>query len=59
MSKTCSCDSGLPRRELYDARGIFCCFICDSCESRKYEHYRAEIFADSYYETTEDIEDDY
>jgi hypothetical protein len=33
--KTCPCGSGLPRRELKDARGIFCTFVCDKCEAEK------------------------
>jgi len=57
--RTCSCDSGLPRRDLYDARSIFCCFICDKCEAQKRERYRAEIFTNSNYKTTEDVEDAY
>lgn len=55
----CSCGSKLHKRELKDARGIFCTYVCDSCETQKRERYRAEIFTDSNYETTEDIEDDY
>lgn len=54
-----SCGSGLPRHSLYDARGIFCTYICDKCEKEKRSKYRAEIFTDSNYETTEDVEDDY
>lgn len=57
--RTCSCGSGLPRRDLYDARGIFCCFVCDKCETQKRAKYRPEIFVDTDYETTEDVEDDY
>jgi hypothetical protein len=30
--KLCPCGSGEPRRELVDARGIFCTFVCDKCE---------------------------
>jgi hypothetical protein len=33
--KTCPCGSGLPRRELKDARGIFCTSVCDQCEAKK------------------------
>lgn len=57
--RTCSCDSGLPRRDLYDARGIFCAYVCDSCIAEKRAKYRPEIFVDINYETTEDVEDDY
>lgn len=56
---TCSCGSGRPRRSLYDARNIFCCYICDTCETVQRSKYRAEIFTDSNYETTEEVEDDY
>ena len=54
----CSCGSGLWRRELKDARGISCGFVCDRCEARKREQFRSEIFEDSRYETDEPIDDD-
>jgi len=56
--KLCPCGSGEYRRELYDARGIFCTFICDQCEAEKRAKYRADIFTDSSYPTTEPIEED-
>jgi hypothetical protein len=54
----CPCGSGLPRRELVDARGIFCTFVCDRCEAEKKAHYRPDIFTDPNYETTEPVEED-
>ena len=30
--KLCFCGSGLERRALIDARGIFCTYVCDKCE---------------------------
>jgi transcription elongation factor Elf1 len=54
----CFCGSGLPRRELVDARGIFCAFVCDNCEERQRAEFRPEIFKDSNYETDEPIEED-
>lgn len=56
MAKLCSCGSGLERDELYDARGIFCTFMCAKCEKEKRAHYRAEIFDDPNYEADEPIE---
>ena len=56
--KTCNCGSGLPRRELLDARGIFCTFVCDRCEARKRTSYRADIFTDSDYWHDEPIDED-
>lgn len=55
----CTCGSNLIRSSLYDARGIFCCYICDACEDKKKATYRPEIFTDSQYECDERIGDDY
>lgn len=41
---TCPCKSGLARRELVDAAGIFCCYVCDQCESDKRQKYNPRIF---------------
>jgi hypothetical protein len=54
----CACGSLLPRRELADARGIFCCYVCDECEAEKRSHFRADIFTDPHYPTIEDVEED-
>ena len=54
----CACGSLLPRRELADARGIFCCYVCDDCEAEKRSHFRADIFTDPHYPTIEDVEED-
>jgi hypothetical protein len=54
--KECFCGSGEPRRELKDARGIFCTFVCDRCEARKRAGYRADIFEDAAYWADEPIE---
>lgn len=51
------CDRGT-RWELRDARGIFCCFVCDKCEKQKREKYRVEIFTDPNYETSEAVEEE-
>lgn len=50
--KLCPCGSGEPRRELVDARGIFCTFVCDKCEKRP------DIFTDSQYWTDEPVEEE-
>jgi hypothetical protein len=42
--KPCSCGSGLLWRELVDAQGIFCTFVCDKCEDERRSHFRPEIF---------------
>jgi hypothetical protein len=42
--KLCSCGSGKPRRQLCDAAGIFCCYVCDDCEAERRKGYRPEIF---------------
>ena len=55
----CKCESGLPWRELSDARGIYVARVCDACEERVKAKYRADIFEDSDYETDEPIEEDY
>ena len=52
----CNCGSGKPRRELRDARGIFCTFVCDKCEARKRAEFRPEIF-EGLYEADEPIDD--
>lgn len=54
----CSCGSGLYRYELVDARGIFCSYVCESCEQSKKQKYQPEIFDDSDYECDEDIDED-
>lgn len=54
--KPCPCGSGEPRRELKDARGIFCTFICDECEKEKRAEFRPDIFEDSNYWTDEPVE---
>lgn len=56
--KLCPCGSGLPRRELVDARGIFCGFVCDKCERAKRKKFRPDIFTDSNYWADEPIDDD-
>lgn len=55
MSTPHQCDRG-ERFAIYDARNIFVCFACKKCEREKRARYRAEIFTDSNYETTEDVE---
>lgn len=56
--KPCNCGSDLPRRDLRDARGIFCTFVCDKCEEEKRSHFRPDIFTDPDYWTDEPIEED-
>ena len=56
--KCCPCGSGELRRELLDARGLFCTFICDQCEAEKRAEFRADIFTDPNYWHDEPIEED-
>lgn len=44
--------------DLYDARGIYCGRVCDTCRKRKMAAFRPEIFTDPYYETMEPVEPD-
>ena len=39
---------------LYDAKGIFCTYVCPKCETDKRKKYRADIFEDSNYWQDED-----
>lgn len=56
--RDCYCGSGLKWRELVDARGIFCCFVCDKCEVERRKEFRKEIFTDPNYRASEPIEED-
>lgn len=51
------CERGR-RWALHDARGIFCCYVCDACEADKRARYRAEVLTDAGYEADEAIEED-
>lgn len=51
------CDPG-QKRPLYDARMIFCTYVCDECEDRKREQFRPEIFSDPDYDCAEPVEED-
>jgi hypothetical protein len=53
----CHCGSGKYRRELKDARGIFCTFVCDDCERRRRAEFLPEIFTDPNYHADEPIDD--
>ena len=56
--RTCPCGSGEARRDLIDARGIFCTFVCDKCEATRRQEFRADIFTDPVYWADEPIEED-
>lgn len=56
MTKLCSCGSGKVREPLYDARGIFCSYVCPKCVAKVKAGYRPEIFSDGQYEADEPIE---
>lgn len=52
----CNCESGKPRRALYDGNGLFCAYICDSCEQKVRSRYRPEILNRSY--NANDVDED-
>lgn len=58
MSRLCTCGSGLHRRDLNDARGIFCAYVCDQCEDKKRSAYRVEVLSDAGYQADEPIDED-
>lgn len=58
-NRLCNCESGLLKRPLYDAAGIFCCYMCDKCEPDKRRQYAPALNTNSQYAITgreEDIE---
>lgn len=46
-----------PRWQLFDARGISCGYVCDTCEAWKRAQYRCEIFTNPNYDAP-DLGDD-
>ena len=56
--KLCLCGSGQSRQSLFDARGIFCCYVCDICKLSKASRYRIEVLEDPDYDCDEEIDDD-
>ena len=57
-NKLCSCGSGQSRYDLIDARGIFCCYVCDICKVSKASRYRIEVLESPNYDHDEEINDD-
>lgn len=55
---TCSCGSGLVREAHHDARGIFLCYACLSCQKEKLSHYRSDVLTDPDYWHDEPIEEE-
>ena len=53
--RECPCGSGLPRDELYDARGIFRGYLCSQCEQEKRMKHLPEVFEDPNYKSDEII----
>ncbi len=56
--RDCPCGSGLTRRDLTDARGIFCTFVCDDCEAEKRARFRPDVISDGAYWADEPIDED-
>jgi len=52
------CDHPKGRRPLYDARGIFCAYVCDDCERDVRRKFRPDIFENPSYWADEPIEGD-
>lgn len=44
--RLCNCGSGRERFPLVDAAGIFCAFICASCEKKTMAKYNPAIFVE-------------
>lgn len=58
-SRPCSCGSGKSRRPVYDAAGIFACYVCDACERERRGVFRPEVLeAFSDWVQGDDIGDD-
>lgn len=58
-AKVCNCGSGKERYPLSDARGIFCAYVCEDCESEVRKKYRVDVMEDPNYYCDEQIEEDY
>ena len=56
--QTCNCGSGLEKKPVYDARGIFVTYACNKCKTQKLKGYRKDIFTNPQYETDEPIDED-
>lgn len=41
--RPCSCGSGKPSTEVYDAQRIYLCRVCPSCRKERLSRYRPEI----------------
>ncbi len=54
----CPCGSGLCVEALFDAKGIFCTYVCPKCVKEKKAKFRPEIFIDFSYEADEMIDPD-
>lgn len=53
----CHCGSGLPSEELLDAKGIYCCRVCDACRVERMSQFRPDVFADPDYWTDEPVDE--
>jgi hypothetical protein len=48
-SRPCRCGSGKTHYPLIDAAGIFCTYVCESCEAEKRKGYNPAIFESGAY----------
>lgn len=56
MYPKCDCGSDDERFPVYDARGIFLIYACDSCRDGKLGTYRPDVLEDPNYWADEPIE---
>jgi hypothetical protein len=56
QENNCPCGSGSTARAIYDARGIFVFFACDTCIEKKCSAFRPEIFTDPNYSHDEPLD---
>ena len=52
----CPCGSNQVSQRLFDARGIYCCRICPSCEKQARARYRLDVLTNPNYDCNEPIE---
>lgn len=57
-TRLCGCGSGKHPEDIYDARGIYVCRVCDDCRVGRLSKYRPDIFTDSNYWSDEDVDPD-
>lgn len=54
----CSCGSNNQREAVYDARGIFLCYVCDDCRQTKLSKFRPDVLTDPNYWHDEPLDEE-